>query len=308
MRTYVSQKGLRNSYCDSLKSFLFQHFPLQEVVKIRALPINDDEDRWLCEYSVIKNLFAGVRELNLGCKYANNAIYMLDKYGLSGNAVVQETIDLPEITDRVIFHVVDVLAYSENELQDIALKLGRSKVPVMITYGRSLNEMGSIDKEYGQSPATFLESLGFLDRECFILGGNYLDKDDLMLLASYDAKIIVSPRSDMLVARGFINLSPLVSQNIEILFASDEYPEVDMISEVELGCGQTGNLMTSSKYAEPSKLVLNVLKEKLSIDDEILHRVIKLDEDLTKENTMVKLRYYELEKKLIKIFKEKLWK
>lgn len=309
MQVNKKQKGFKNYYYDSLMSFLYQHFSKQKIESLDEINITDEEDKLLCEYGAIKNAIAGVKEVNISCKNPANAINALDKYGLKGCAVVDDMVDLPEITSRVIVHIKDVLARTENELQDIAIKIGRTKVPVMITYGRSLKELGTIDKEYGLSPATFLESLGFLERKCMILGGNALEKDDLNLLATYDAVMVVSPQADMYLARGFINLSPLLSQGLEIAFASEAYPKVDMLAEVELGAGQTANLMHNGNIAKPEELVLKVLVEggKGQVaSGRLLHSVVEGEK--TDISSVVMLRYLEIENKLIKKFKEKLWK
>ena len=115
--------------------------------------------------------------------------------------------------------------------------------------------MGQIDKLYGMSPARFLEEEGFLDRECLILGGNYLDKDDLNILSQYDARVVVTPRSDMLLGRGFINLSPLKSQGLALGFATDIHPYTDMLAEVYLAAGQTANLMHDAKAVQFEELL-----------------------------------------------------
>lgn len=226
----------KNYYCDSLASFIYEVYPR---IDLEDFEISKQDDALLCDYAVLKNKLAGVAELNIGCKFSENGLSALKKYGLKGNAVVSAK-DY-EFKENVIPHIKSLLDYSESQLQELStLAL---KKPVMITFGRSLDEMGMIDKTYNLSPAHFIEDLGFLDRECYILGGNYLDKDELNVLGGYDTRIILSPCADMLLGRGFVNLSPLRSQNISIGFASDVYPKVDMMQEIWLSAGQTANLM-----------------------------------------------------------------
>ena len=211
----------KNFYCDS------SAFLNKTLSRAFSPPLlSDKEEGILCEYVVIENLLSGVSELNLSAVNPQNALNALDKYHLKGRAVVTSTI--PNIDPkRCILHIKDIIE-EEGTLQDIAFKLSKEKYPILITYGRTLHEMGSI---------------GFLEKECYILGANYLDKDDLNLLKMHDAKIVVSPRADMFKGRGFVNFAPLKNLGLQTLFASDELPSVDILAEAMLAIGQTGNLL-----------------------------------------------------------------
>ena len=226
----------KNFYCDS------SAFLNKTLSRAFSPPLlSDKEEGILCEYVVIENLLSGVSELNLSAVNPQNALNALDKYHLKGRAVVTSTI--PNIDPkRCILHIKDIIE-EEGTLQDIAFKLSKEKYPILITYGRTLHEMGTIDKTYSLSPASYLESIGFLEKECYILGANYLDKDDLNLLKMHDAKIVVSPRADMFKGRGFVNFAPLKNLGLQTLFASDELPSVDILAEAMLAIGQTGNLL-----------------------------------------------------------------
>ena len=241
--------GFKNYYCDPLASFIYEGMPRTNLEEVT---VSKEEEKLLCEYAVIKNKVAGVSEVNIACSEPSIVLELLKKYGLKGRAVVS---DISKCSDGTIFHIKDILSLSEQQLQDIALEVGKRKIPCMLTFGRTLDQMGQIDKLYGMSPARFLEEEGFLDRECLILGGNYLDKDDLNILSQYDARVVVTPRSDMLLGRGFINLSPLKSQGLALGFATDIHPYTDMLAEVYLAAGQTANLMHDAKAVQFEELL-----------------------------------------------------
>jgi len=285
----------KNGYYDALGSFLKCHFLDTSQVKI-----TDEEDRLLCEYGALKNVLAGVGEVNLSCMHPDNALGALKKYSLSGKAVLdgKQLEDLDGKEACIIIHIQSVLDYSENELQDISMLSGQKKVPVLIDYGRSLNEMGSIDKTYGISPIRVLEDMGFLDRECTLLGGNYLDKDDLAILSMYGTKLCLTPQSDMLKGRGFVNLAMIKNSGIEVTFASDDYPYVDMLSEVNWACGQTVNLLcdrnaisrteilgkvTTNPTKEMERMMLSGERPCISVSKELKERFLAIEKELIKK-------------------------
>lgn len=233
----MQSTGFKNYYCDPLASFVYEGLPRLDLSDITVTP---EQEEWLCEYAIIKNKIAGVSELNIAFSQPVIVRQLLNKYGMTGRPVVSE---LNKCDKDCIFHIKDILALSEVQLQEVAERVGMLKIPCMITFGRTLDEMGQLDKLYGMSPARVLEDMGFLDRECWILGGNHLDKDDLTILSQYDAKVILTPRSDMLLARGFVNLAPLKSQGLTLGFATEVHPYADMLAECYLAAGQTANLM-----------------------------------------------------------------
>ncbi len=304
MQQQIIVKGYVNKYYDSLNSFLFEHFSLDDALSLNGCELTAEEDRLLCEYGVIKNMLAGVKEVNLSCQNAANALMALDKYKLSGCAVIDKMPAHIELQKRTVFHIKEILAYSDSELEDMAFKLGRAKMPVFITFGRTLNELGQIDKLYDMSPAHYLESLGFLDMGAELLGCNCLDKEELMVLGQYGAKVILTPRSDMALGRTLVNLAPILNQDIAVSLASEIESEVDIQSELRLALGQTASLMNSRNlpgkervikatvigYSE-AELPLNVsLKPEVKVDAKSL------------------LRLQSIEKILVETFKEKLWK
>ncbi len=240
----MQQAGYINYYYDCLNSFANE---IDELV-----PKKNNPESELIEYGLLKNKLSGVREVNIACQDVQLARQLLQKYQMRGVPVINT---LENFQKDVIFHIQNILSYSEVELEEIVHKSKLYNIPIMVTFGRTLYELGEIDKSFAMSPVTYLESLGILDRQCIILGGNYIDKDDLIMLASYDAKIVVTPISDMRHARGFVNLAPILNQGIDIGFASDDSPTVDILNEVKLGAGQTANLMLSYDFAPMQNLI-----------------------------------------------------
>ncbi len=288
----------KNFYYDTLKSFLNCHFEGKQEVAI-----TEEEDALLCEYGAIKNLLAGVKEVNLGCHYAKNALDALSKYNLSGKAVVDGNIEDFEGYEKCIFiHIKGLLNYSENQLQELSMYSGQKKVPLLIEFGRSLEELGTLDKLYGVTPTRLLEDLGFLDRDCTLLGGNYLDKDDLSLLAMYGTRLCLTPQSDMLKGRGFTNLAMIKNSEVAIVFASDDFPYVNMLGEVNWACGQTANLLCNERAVTRGEML-----EKITPNPtKQLERLMLSGERQISDLPELKDRLSRLENELIKRIKEKI--
>lgn len=293
--------GLKNIYFECLGTFCQEHNITYDQASSKPL------DALLSEWGALKNLLAGVNEVNLSCQHPENALSALKRYDMKGQAVTDAKLALKNGYKNAILHIKNVLDLSENELAEISMYSGQNKLSVLITYGQSLYEMGTIDKTYNLSPARFLEELGFLDRNCIVKGGNYLDKDDLEILSSYDVKLALTPQSDAMLGRGAVNLSPILAQNIEFNFASETFPFVNMLAEVNLACNQTANAMLDIKLAKREELfdyIKSSLPLALEFDDERIEKLI-----LSNALPRVKLdknylsRYAELEKQILKEIK-----
>lgn len=291
--------GLKNAYFNCVDTFCNVHDLSYNQTPTKQL------DGLLSEWGALKNLLSGVNEVNLSCAYPENVHSVLKKYNMQGLPVVEAKYATQNGFKNAILHIKNVLELSENELSEISMYSGQNKLPVLITYGRTLYEMGTIDKTYNLSPARFLEELGFLDRNCLILGGNYLDKDDLEILSNYDTKLALTPQSDSFKGRGAINLSPLLSKGIDFTFASDDFPFVNMLAELNLASSQTANAMLDAEVANREELfesitstkslkldfnernieksVLSNALPRVELDEKYVARLAELEEQILKE-------------------------
>ncbi len=288
----------KNFYYDTLQSFLNCHFEGKQEVAI-----TQQEDTLLCEYAALKNLLAGVKEVNLSCHYVRSALDALKKYNMTGKAVVdgENLGDVEGYENCIIIHLKYLPRYGENQLQELSMYSGQKKVPLLIDFGRSLDELGTLDKMYGTSPTHFLEDMGFLDRDCTLLGGNYLDKEDLSLLAMYSARLALTPKSDMLQGRGFTNLAMIKNSGIEFNFASDDFPYVNMLSEVNWACGQTANLLCDNTAVTRGEIL-----EKITTSaSKRLEKAMLSGEGISQPQEL-KERLLWLEKELVNKLKEKI--
>ena len=114
------------------------------------------------------------------------------------------------------------------------------KATAICAAGYSLDESGAVDVRFRLSPVQLLHKLGLLDGGT-IVGGVYLDRDDVDLMAQCDAKLILCPTSSM--GHGFgVPHYPAYIRKLEVTLGSGDNcfnRGGDMLAEARalvLGC------------------------------------------------------------------------
>ncbi len=283
---------LKNAYCDAIGLALTEFVEVRNVEEGDLLKIltKNDLDA-ICEYAVIKNKLAGVGEVNIKTPLPNTAIKYLQQYNLKGREVLSaKLIDSLSaenlVGDRIAIEVESLLDYTESYLSKIVDFSATTDTPVIVKLGQSLYEVGKVVSKFNRSPAEVLEEYGFLDRHCYLLGMNFIDKEDQKLLIKYAPTIILSPTDDAEEGRGAINLYNLIFNALKFVFSSGKCYNVNMFAEGKLAIYNTSNLMYDGGLID-AEIVLDALQSdsgKLQVDYEsdcrkatILDKRIALD-------------------------------
>lgn len=114
------------------------------------------------------------------------------------------------------------------------------KATAICAAGYSLDESGAVDVRFHLSPVQLLHKLGLLDGGT-IVGGVYLDRDDVDLMAQCDAKLILCPTSSMGHGFGVPHYSAYI-RKLEVTLGSGDNRfnrDGDMLAEARalvLGC------------------------------------------------------------------------
>ncbi len=177
-----------------------------------------------------KNAELGVREINLFTSQPLQAESKMKKSALKGSIIVSWELykQFKGKTQIPLRVYVDLYNEEEKVLDEISL----ANVPVAIPLFDNLTRTGLINAKYELSPAKFIEQMGFLDRDCLIIGGMYADKDDLSLMGQYGAKIVVCPRAYSRKGSTFANIVLMQKQGLKVLLGTyDE--EVNFEKEKE---------------------------------------------------------------------------
>ena len=250
-----------NHYCDGIYCALSEFITVDDENYDKILKnLSYDEKESLIEYAVAKNTMAGVGRLNIKVPEFGMGIKMLDKYELKGKEIVsaKNFNSMPTsslIGGRTILDIENLLDYSQNVLSDISDFSARADVPLAIEISSDLENVGKIVNMYNSSPVRVLEDFGFLDRECFVYGLNYLDKDDQKLIKDYDKLCVFSPQDDGEQGKGAINLFNFIYNRLKFGFSSGKCYNIDMLFESKLARINTFNLMHESGIITPNIII-----------------------------------------------------
>lgn len=89
----------------------------------------------------------------------------------------------------------------------------------MVRCSSTLDEVGYFDAKYKLSPIMILYKLGLLSNS-FIVGGAYLDKEDIALIKQENASVILTPTFDCGYGNGFPQILSLLESEVEIILGS----------------------------------------------------------------------------------------
>ena len=76
----------------------------------------------------------------------------------------------------------------------------------------NLTEVGLIEARFHLSPVMLLHKLGLLDENCTVVGANYLDNDDIALMAQCGAKAVLCPSYACGKGFGFPAVRPMLGK------------------------------------------------------------------------------------------------
>ena len=297
-RYFVTLTPFKNYFCEALPCALGKYCELSpDDEKL----LNETEIKTLCEYAIMKNVIAGVKEVYLKLPHYVEIDDLFDKHKVKGKIILPalEICLLPMkalVGDKLIFEIESFSDLTDAFLGDFADFVGDKDLPVMLNLGDNLAEVGKVVNRFKKSPTELAEEYGLLDRKCFVRGLNHVDKDDLALLKNYEVIGVLTPRDDANEGKGFINNYNLVYNDFPFGFGSGKCYNIDMLGEGRLSCQNTANLLsergTISLYNilkalacedgqiqfdfDPDARQETLLEERIclgSIDEDIEHKV-----------------------------------
>ncbi len=311
------EKSYYNCYCDAIRTALNCFLLVEESeALLEEVNFSNEELLTLARFALALNSRAGVGKVNLSVPNADILPYF-EEFGLDGKVILPfEAIGSLKTSDyvggRVAMEVKSLLDEDEKTLSAISDLSGKMKLPVFIGFGRTLEEVGRLSQKYNLSPARVLEDFGFLDRKCYLLGSNFIDKDDFDIIYSYGGKVILTPRCDMMKGCGAVNLYSIENKGIEYGFGNQSYPQIDMVNEAEIARGNTANLLYERGLISTESLLKALLLEEEDSERSIekekvfpLENVFKINDNCTKKEDE---KFDLLKTQTEKIIKEKIWK
>ncbi len=188
------------------------------------------------ENDFAKNAAAGVKRLDCLCENAEFSAAMFKKYGFLGRLILPAKVALNQkslLAAQELGYPISILVDLLDDEQTIN-RVAMLGLPTTVILYENLTRTGEISQKYGgKMPAEVLEDLGFLDRECTIVGGMYADKEDLQILGDYSARIVMCPRAFAEKGGTFANLKLLKKYDIKLSLGTFDFEEIDFLKEIE---------------------------------------------------------------------------
>lgn len=131
-----------------------------------------------------------------------------------------------------------IYSVSEEYFEDLLKFANENNLNLSIHLAETLKEVGDCtQKNNGLTPPAYLEKLGYLDRPCLCAHSVHLDKDDLQILADYDASVSTCPSSNIKLASGIAPIFAMQNKGLNISIGTDgtaSNNNLDMFKEMFL--------------------------------------------------------------------------
>lgn len=203
-----------------------------------------EENYFFTDEMLNADVKAGFRErISFGPKVNDTKIptkYLEESY----KSLSQKCTDL--ITLSIFIH--SIYTINEQSILDTLTFARKHNIPVGIHLSETLTEVGDCTtKNKNQTPPQYLETLGFFDRPNALCAHCvHMDKDDLQILADYDASIATNPSSNIKLASGIPPIYAILNKGINVCIGTDGVASnnsLDMFKEMFLtACLPKANL------------------------------------------------------------------
>ncbi len=143
----------------------------------------------------------------------------------------------PRITPGLFAH--SPYTCSNQTLQQAKELATERQVPFFIHVAESRQEHEMIQSPQGTSPIRHLAALGLLDPGTICIHGVWLDDEDLDLLATNGAGVVVCPQSHLKLASGIAPVSAMIERGIRVGLGTDgcaSNNSLDMFREMDILC------------------------------------------------------------------------
>lgn len=107
---------------------------------------------------------------------------------------------------------ISSLLKAEDDLDEIVDYCVEKNAKVIVCAGDDLYDSGVLEAREHLSPVMFLHKIGLLDRNCSVVGGICLDRDDADLMAQVGTSLIVCPTYSCGTGRGIPVISPALGK------------------------------------------------------------------------------------------------
>lgn len=249
---WEESNSFRNSYCEPLMSLLscgVNATLLLEIEKdladlsafdiIKKFNLSNDDLRDIDIRCISQNIKEKVCQINMLSFAPLITRDVMKEFNVNGIVFVRakDIGNIKRLIDEFdnnirLGVVLDPLGDGDQVVNQISDVCAKYSLPVLVKLYDDLDKTGQLDSLYKMSPTRYIESVGLLDRECFIYGGIHADKDDFEIWSGYGGKVIISPTAFMYLGKGMANLPAMINSGVEVQLASTL--ENDILEEVKI--------------------------------------------------------------------------
>lgn len=160
---------------------------------------------------------------------------------------------------------ISSLLKAEDDLDEIVDYCLDNKAKVIVCAGDDLYDSGVLEAREHLSPVMFLHKIGLLDRNCSVVGGICLDRDDVDLMAQLGSSLIVCPTYSCGTGRGIPIISPALGKiKISLGTFDNRFNKSGSVIEE----AKTLYLGTAAVMRRPNALSIEQLARIVGTDDE----------------------------------------
>lgn len=138
---------------------------------------------------------------------------------------------------KPVIYAHSIYTLSEEELCTLVDYSAKHKLPMSMHLAETLKEVGDCTVKNECTPPEYLEKLGFLDRPSTLYHCVHLDKDDIRILADYEANVVTCPSSNLKLGSGIAPIYSMKEQGLNICIGTDgtaSNNSLDMFKEMFL--------------------------------------------------------------------------
>ncbi|MFA6859934.1 MAG: amidohydrolase [Clostridia bacterium] len=182
---------------------------------------------------------------------------MLEKSFEENEKDFEELKKLSELIQPTVYSH-SIYTQSQSALENAVMFSAKKKCPISIHLSETLKEVGDCMVANGLTPPQYLESLGFLDRNCTIYHGVCMDKEDIELLASYGTNVVSCPSSNLKLGSGIAPLYAVKNAGINIALGTDgaaSNNNLDMFKEMFLAATLQKAVLNDSRIFEAKEIL-----------------------------------------------------
>lgn len=210
------------------------HNWLEKIIPLEV-ELTEDDIYWATMLGVLEYVRAGIT-----CVEENYAHYkpIISAYKNAGlrariafgypnvNQKISENLDVQfnNITQndfKAVCYAHSIYGTHEKAFDELINFAKTHNLPVSTHLSETLKEVGDCTVKHNKTPVEYLEYLGFLDRQCTVYHCVHTDKDDLKILADYNANIVSCPSSNLKLGSGIAPLYAMQNAGLNIALGTD---------------------------------------------------------------------------------------